>query len=65
MTWSQNKYLERLWMQNNQKMRFEVFIHSDDVLCFHVDVQGTQKVIVIGHHNSKDEVLKDNKQAKK
>jgi hypothetical protein len=52
-------------MQNNQNMRFEVFIHNDDVLCFHVDVQGTQKIVMIGRHNSKDEALKDNKQTKK
>jgi hypothetical protein len=34
-------------MQNNQKMKFEAFIHNDDMTCFHVVVQGTQKVAVI------------------
>jgi hypothetical protein len=38
-------------------MRFEVFIHDDDVMCFHVAIQGTQKMVVMGHHNFKDKVL--------
>jgi hypothetical protein len=42
-------------------MRSEVFIHNDDVLCFHMDVQGTQKMVMINRHNSKDEVLKDDR----
>jgi len=44
-------------MQNNQKMKFEVFIHNDEVSCFHVVVQGTQTVVVMGRHNFKDELL--------
>ncbi len=35
--------LGELWMQNIQRMRFEVFIHNDDVMCFHVAIKGTQK----------------------
>jgi hypothetical protein len=38
-------------------MRFEVFIHDDDAMCFHVAIQGTQKMVVMGHHNFKDKVL--------
>jgi hypothetical protein len=38
-------------------MRFEAFIHNDDVTCFYVVVQGTQKVVVMGCHNFKDEAL--------
>jgi hypothetical protein len=44
-------------MQNNQKMRFETFIHNDDVTCFHATIQGTQKMIVLDCHNFKDEAL--------
>jgi len=33
------------------------FIHNDEVTCFHMVVQGTQKVIVMDHQNFKDEVL--------
>jgi hypothetical protein len=40
-------------MQNSQQMRYEVFIHNDDVMCFHM----TQKVVVMGHHNFKDKLL--------
>jgi hypothetical protein len=35
-------------MQSSQKRRFEAFIHNDEVTCFHVVLQGTQKMIVIG-----------------
>ncbi len=38
-------------------MRSQVFIHNDEVTCFHVVVQGTQKMVVMGHHNFKDEAL--------
>ncbi len=38
-------------------MRSKAFIHNDDMMCFHVVVQGTQKVVVMGHHNFKDEAL--------
>jgi hypothetical protein len=38
-------------------MRFEAFIHNDEVTCFHVVVQGTQKMTVMDYHNFKDEML--------
>ncbi len=40
-----------------KKMTFEAFIHNDEVTCFHVVVLGTQKVIVMGRYNFKDEAL--------
>jgi hypothetical protein len=27
-----------MWI--NWKMKFEVFIHNDDIMCFHVAIQG-------------------------
>ncbi len=44
-------------MWNNQKMKSKVFIHNDDVKCFHVAIQGTQKMVVMGRNNVEDEVL--------
>jgi hypothetical protein len=44
-------------MQSNQKMRYEAFIHNDEVTCFHVAIRGTQKMVVMGHNNFKDEAL--------
>jgi hypothetical protein len=44
-------------MQNNWQMRFEAFIHNDDVTCFHMVVQRTQKMVVMGRHNFEDEPL--------
>jgi hypothetical protein len=44
-------------MQSSQKMRYEAFIPNDEVTCLHVAIQGTQKVIVIGRHDFKDEAL--------
>jgi hypothetical protein len=44
-------------MQNNQKMKFGVFIHNDDTKCFHMVVQRTHKLVVMGHINFKDHVL--------
>jgi hypothetical protein len=38
-------------------MKTKAFIHNDEVTCFHMAVQGTQKVIVMGHHNFKDSEL--------
>jgi hypothetical protein len=40
-------------MQNNWKTKSKAFIHNDDIMCFHMDVQGTQKVVVMGCHNFK------------
>jgi hypothetical protein len=44
-------------MQNNQHMGSKGFIHNHDVTCFHVAIQGTQKVVGMDCHNFKDEVL--------
>jgi hypothetical protein len=49
--------LGRLGMWNNRKMKFVVFIHNDDVKCFHVNVQGTHKLVLIGCINFEDHVL--------
>jgi hypothetical protein len=38
-------------------MRSKVFIHNDEMTCFHVAMQGTQKLVVMGCHNFKDEAL--------
>jgi hypothetical protein len=44
-------------MQSSQKMRSEALIHNEVVTCFHVALQGTQKMIMMDHHNFKDETL--------
>jgi hypothetical protein len=33
------------------------FTHNDDVKCFHVAIQGTHKLVVMGCINFKDHVL--------
>jgi hypothetical protein len=38
-------------------MKFATFIHNDDVKCFHVAVQGTHKLVVMGRINYKDHAL--------
>jgi hypothetical protein len=44
-------------MWNNQKMKSTMFIHNDDVKHFHVAVQGTHKLVVMGHINFEDHML--------
>jgi len=44
-------------MWNNWKMKFTKFTHNDDVKCFHVVVQGTHKLVMMGCINSKDHAL--------
>jgi hypothetical protein len=44
-------------MWSNQKMKFTMFIHNDDVMCFHVVIQGTHKLVVMGHINFEDHAL--------
>jgi hypothetical protein len=44
-------------MWTNQKMKFEAFIHNDDTKCFHMVVQGTQKMVVMSHINFEDQTL--------
>jgi hypothetical protein len=41
-------------MWNNREMKFVVFIHNDDVKCFHVDAQGTHELVVMGRINFED-----------
>ncbi len=38
-------------------MKFEVFIHNDDVKCFHMGIQRTKKVVVMDRNNFEDEAL--------
>jgi hypothetical protein len=38
-------------------MKFMTFIHNDDVKCFHVVIQRTHKLIVMGHINFEDYAL--------
>jgi hypothetical protein len=38
-------------------MKFKALIHNDEVTCFQIVVQGTQKMVVMGYHNFKDEAL--------
>ncbi len=44
-------------MWSNWKMKFMTFNHNDDVKCFHVVVQGTHKLVVMGRTNFKDDVF--------
>jgi hypothetical protein len=38
-------------------MKFTTFIHNDDAKCFHVVVQGTHELIVMGRINFEDHAL--------
>jgi hypothetical protein len=38
-------------------MKSAVFIHNDDMKCFHVVIQGTHKLVLLGHINFKDHAL--------
>ncbi len=38
-------------------MKFTMFVHNDDAKCFHVAIQGTHKLVVMGCINFKDHVL--------
>ncbi len=44
-------------MWSNWNIKSATFIHNDDTKCFHVVVQGTHKLIVMGHINFEDHVL--------
>jgi hypothetical protein len=44
-------------MWSNQKMKSMMFTHNDDANCFHVVIQRTHKLIVMGHINFEDHVL--------
>ncbi len=39
------------------EMKFVTLIHNDDVKCFHMVVQGTHKLVVMGHINFEDHAL--------
>ncbi len=47
----------KLWMWNDRKMKYVIFIHNDDVKCFHMVIQGTYKLIMMGHINFRDHAL--------
>ncbi len=38
-------------------MKFATFIHNDDVKCFHVVIQRTHKLVVMGRINVEDHAL--------
>jgi hypothetical protein len=38
-------------------MKFAMFIHNDDVKCFHMAIQGSQKTCSMGCINFKDHAL--------
>jgi hypothetical protein len=38
-------------------MKFMSFIHNDDAKCFHVVIQWTHKLVVMGHINFEDHAL--------
>ncbi len=44
-------------MWNNRKMKFVTFIHNDDAKCFHVAIQRTHKLVMMGHINFEDHAL--------
>jgi hypothetical protein len=44
-------------MWNNWKMQFATFIHNDDTKNFHVVVQGTHKLVMMGRINFEDFAL--------
>jgi hypothetical protein len=45
-------------MWSNWNMNFATFIHNDDTNCFHVEIQGTHKLVVMDHINFEDHALK-------
>ncbi len=49
--------VRKLRMWSNQKMKSTTFIHNDDAKCFHVVVQATHKLIMMGCINFKDHAL--------
>jgi hypothetical protein len=44
-------------MWSNQKMKSATLIHNDGVKCFHVDVQRTHKLVMMGRINFEDHAL--------
>jgi hypothetical protein len=44
-------------MWSNQKMKFASLTHNDDAKSFHMALQGTNKLVVMGHINFEDHAL--------
>jgi hypothetical protein len=44
-------------MWSNRKMKSIMFIHNDDVKCFHIVVQGTHKLVMMDCINFEDHAL--------
>jgi hypothetical protein len=44
-------------MWSNHKMKFVASIHNDDMKCFHVAIQDTHKLVIMGHINFGNHVL--------
>jgi hypothetical protein len=38
-------------------MKSAIFIHNDDVKCFHMAIQGTHKLVMMGRINFEDHAL--------
>jgi len=38
-------------------MKFAAFIHIDDMKCFHMAIQGTHELVVMGHISFTDHAL--------
>jgi len=38
-------------------MKFIMFIHNDDIKCFHMALQGTHKLVIMGRIDFEDHVL--------
>jgi hypothetical protein len=52
-------------MWSNSKLKSMMFIHNDDAKCFHVVVQRTRKLVVMGHINFEDHALIKRRHASK
>jgi hypothetical protein len=44
-------------MWSNRKIKFMIFIHNDNVKCFHVVVQETHKLVMMGCINFENHML--------
>ncbi len=44
-------------MWTNRKMEYDVLNFNDEAKCLHVVVQGTHKLVMMGHINCNDQVL--------
>jgi hypothetical protein len=55
----------KLWMWSYWKMKSTTFIHNDGAKCFHVVIQGTHKLVVMGCINFEDHALINKRWASK